>query len=135
MKYDEIVLEKIQKLKLNKELLIKNNVPEENIFQLEYFYKKLKDALEESQLLYTNSIKFSKEDYEKEAERLGKEVEYIEGKLQKLWNFEEDENFYTYWNMLPVCECPKLDNEEYYGFKRIINCECPAHGYMCKKEN
>ncbi len=48
--------------------------------------------------------------------------------LQKNWNFPEDELFHKYWNKFSRCTCPKLDNEERFGFDKIFLSDCPFHG-------
>ena len=133
--YSKEAIEIIRKHNLNIDLLIKNKVTEENILKMDDLYKRLNDMfnLAEEILKYPKNSK----EFKTQAEFIGKEVDKIESELQKLWNFEHNEAFYTYWNKLPICECPILDNVENYGYRRIINCSCPAHSFLCKqiKEN
>jgi len=132
--YSKEAMEIIKKHSLNTDLLIKNNVPEENIFKMDVYYKRLDELFGWAETILEIYSKNSKE-FKEEAEFIGKEVEQIERKLQKLWNFEENDAYFTYWNKLPICECPVLDNKENYGHKRIINCECPAHSFLCKEKS
>lgn len=58
-----------------------------------------------------------------------KEVELLEYKLQRLWNFEQNAAFHSYWFLLDGCICPKLDNEDRFGsVERVYNSECKFHG-------
>jgi len=53
----------------------------------------------------------------------------IEFALQKEWGFGQDEDFHVYWNSLPGCKCPVMDNLDARGTKyRHINKNCPYHG-------
>jgi len=122
----------IQKYYLNEELLEVQKVPEENILQMPKYYDKLKDLFksanenfdETKEKIVSNKI----------ADKIGKELEDVESNLQKLWNFKNNSDYFTYWNTLPGCRCSKEDNKESYGVYRIINCECPYHKHLCTKE-
>ena len=138
MKYTKEIQQLINELKLNTELLENNKVPEENIKIMKNQYKKLKQLFDNANYLYeTTKLNGWSETKKGIAKDIGKQLEEIEMKLQKLWNFPQDDNFYTYWNLLPGCECPQLDNKERYGNGRIINCECPYHNFLveCKNSN
>lgn len=53
----------------------------------------------------------------------------IEFALQNEWGFDKDENYHVYWNTLPGCKCPVMDNVDTQGTKyRHINKICPFHG-------
>ena len=127
----------VDEMKLNVKLLAKNEVPEENIFLMKKEYDKLKELFSDAaELEESNEMgEISSFIYKKLAQSIGRELEQVENRLQKLWNFEENSDFYTYWNLLPGCECPKDDNKERYGYGRIINCECPYHSFLCKNLN
>jgi len=125
----------VDELKLNPKLLAENDVPEKNIKKMKKQYKKLKQLFDNANYLYeTARLNGWSETKKRIAKDIGKQLEEIEMKLQKLWNFPQDDNFYTYWNLLPGCKCPQLDNKERYGNSRIINCECPYHNFLieCK---
>ena len=51
-----------------------------------------------------------------------------ERSLQKLWGFEENDNYIKWWNV-PKCGCPKLDNEDAYptGYYTTSG-NCLIHG-------
>ena len=48
--------------------------------------------------------------------------------LQKLWGFEQNDNYIKWWNY-PHCACPKMDNDDAYptGYY-IYTFGCPIHG-------
>ena len=51
-----------------------------------------------------------------------------ERKLQKLWKFEEDDNYIKFWTF-PGCTCPNMDNEDNYPYGRYVqNMDCRVHG-------
>ena len=124
----------VNEMKLNINLLVKNNVPEENISKMKKEYDKLKELFNNANYLYelNENGEISSYKFKEDAIKIGKDLEEIENTLQKLWNFEENSDYYTYWNLLPGCECPKEDNKERYGYGRIINCECPYHSFLCE---
>lgn len=49
--------------------------------------------------------------------------------LQKLWNFEENDNFIKFWTF-PACSCPCMDNNDNYPtgyYYKVQN--CMIHGW------
>ena len=124
MNYTDEVKKIIQKYDLNEELLETQQVQEDNILQMPKYYDDLKTLFNEANEKVTDEV----------ADKIGKELEYIESKLQKLWNFKSNTDYFTYWNKLQGCKCPKQDNKESYGNCRIINCECPYHKHLCTRE-
>lgn len=67
-----------------------------------------------------------KEDSEFIAKRLYEEWVENEALLQELWGFPIDPNYVRFWNY-PTCQCPKMDNEEYYGHGMITSELCKLH--------
>jgi len=124
----------VNELQLNVKLLTKNNVPENNIKKMKEKYKELKKLFDNANYLYeTVELNGWNETRKRIAKDIGQKLEKLEENLQELWCFEKDSNYYTYWNLLPGCECPKEDNKERYGYGRIINCNCPYHSFLCKE--
>lgn len=130
----EKVEEIISKFKLNKKLIENKKISEENILKMGYFYSLLFNILDEAYDLKEIKTLLSKKEFKKEARRLGKLLDKVEGKIQKLWGFETDESKYKFWNRLAVCDCPVFDNAESFGVQRIISCGCPAHKHLCKED-
>jgi len=57
------------------------------------------------------------------------EIEKIEYKMQEIFGFKPNKDFHRYWRENPICTCPKLDNQDYYGTNiRLYNYDCPLHG-------
>lgn len=56
-----------------------------------------------------------------------RDLTLCEFELQKLWGFSEDARFHRFWEA-PKCTCPKLDNEDSYTIRQIVNLNCPLHG-------
>lgn len=53
----------------------------------------------------------------------------IEFQAQKLWKFNQNADYHTWWLYNPHCTCPTLDNRDWCGTEyRIINGACPLHG-------
>lgn len=56
-------------------------------------------------------------------------LENLEFELQKAWKFEQDNWKHTWWNKIPGCTCPKVDNQDTYGTPfRYYSGDCPFHG-------
>lgn len=51
----------------------------------------------------------------------------VEFGMQKAWKFKEDHTMHTHDLAAPKCECPKMDNYEWRGYKRIVAGDCPLH--------
>lgn len=60
-------------------------------------------------------------------------LEVWEFRLQDLWGFAQDSAYHKYWNFIPGCTCPKLDNSDLFGSNyRVITGSCPYHGENVK---
>lgn len=60
---------------------------------------------------------------------LGEYLKYLEYCLQQKWKFPLDEDYHSYWYVIPHCTCPKIDNKDVWGTGiKYINSECPIHG-------
>lgn len=57
-------------------------------------------------------------------------LESMEYNMQRVWKFNQDPSYHTWWYRVPHCKCPTMDNADplmgYGG--RIINSNCPIHG-------
>lgn len=63
-------------------------------------------------------------------------IEALEATLQKLWGFEPDPNYHSYWHEVEGCSCPSMDNRDpLFRGRRIINMSCPFHGKGVDKAN
>jgi len=61
------------------------------------------------------------------------DLENIEYKMQDIFGFPHNRNYHRYWLKIPTCNCPKLDNSEYYGTQfRLTTNDCPIHGDRIK---
>jgi len=69
---------------------------------------------------------------EKNGKKYVDKIRDLEYQLQENWNFEKDALKHTWWNQIPGCSCPIMDNEERFGIEKIINCNCIIHGYLCR---
>lgn len=107
-------------MKLNEDLIKKQNVTEVQKFELLNLYKVLTDKIEKSY----NEISLDK------IKEIATEIEDIEFKLQENWNFSKDSNYHRYWLDINHCSCPKMDNLDfmYFGRGKIINTNCLIHG-------
>ena len=124
----------IKRHNINRNLLVKNNLKPKDIYKLDYLYNKLNYIFKISESLEEVKDKLPKKLYKKEANKIGKEVEKLEDKLQETWKFEKNPLYYTYWYKIPGCSCPKMDNEENKGEVRIIDYNCPYHKFFSKEE-
>lgn len=51
----------------------------------------------------------------------------IEFELQELWKFEPNAKYHRFWER-PKCTCPKLDNIDWYPYRKVILEDCVLHG-------
>ncbi len=58
-----------------------------------------------------------------------------ERELQRLWGFEQNDNYIKFWEF-PACSCPSMDNNDAYptGFYTMSG-GCVIHGDIVNKEN
>lgn len=107
---------------LNEDLARKQKITQE---QRDYLYK-LYDYMDVllQQAYHDENIEETGKDY---ADRMT----VLENKLQTNWNFPIDKLKHTHWNKFSECSCPFYDNQERFGFEKIINCECPFHKHLC----
>lgn len=55
-------------------------------------------------------------------------VEDLEYRLQDAWGFPRNRDYHSWWYRVPHCNCPQLDNYDYYGTPfRIFVETCPVH--------
>ena len=104
---------------LNEALAERQKITQEQGDNLEKLYKEM-DKLFCDERAEKNILKTGKSYAEK--------MRDLEFHLQENWNFDKDPLKHTWWNKFYHCTCPKLDNQERFGFEKIINCDCPIHG-------
>lgn len=63
-----------------------------------------------------------------ELKSLALDITEVEFELQDLWGFDRNTRYHRFW-ALPKCQCPKMDNDDWYGTKYSIKAvDCPLHG-------
>ena len=110
------------KILLNPELLEKQKVTPEQIEKLEDIYKYMDELFDEAN---------KDPNLDKNGKGYAEEIRECEFRLQDNWNFGRDANKHTWWNRFKHCSCPKIDNDERFGYDKYINCNCPYHGGIC----
>lgn len=108
---------------LNENLAKKQNISEEQreeLLRLYEYMNELFNQAKEDKNLDSNGISYSKK------------MSILEFKLQENWNFPQNALKHTWWNRFKGCTCPVMDNNERFGFEKIITCDCPFHGNLCK---
>lgn len=101
---------------INEELADRLGVSQENRDKINQLHGYLDKLLSEPENVYS------------EYERVVTHIERIEFELQRLWGFEQNKAFHSYWFRVKGCTCPKLDNQEMVGVgRRIISGDCPFH--------
>lgn len=107
---------------LNKRIIKLHNLTDEDVARLEHLHK-VKDLLFDS----AEAL-----DPEKDQDALKLYAELLvslEYDMQKVWKFEQNSDYHSWWYQIPHCNCPKMDNSDpiYFGV-RIVNASCPIHG-------
>ena len=56
-------------------------------------------------------------------------LQELEFEMQRVWKFEVNANYHTWWLEHAACTCPKMDNKDpmFYGAGKIISSDCPIH--------
>jgi hypothetical protein len=105
------------------------------------FERKIIDKLHILRYLIEDNVnvlitKYNKKKRVKDKESLERIIknnyeEWIENEriLQKLWKFEENDNFIKFWTF-PACSCPRMDNDDNYPtghYYKVQN--CMIHGW------
>ena len=108
----------------NEELLISQEVTEDQKAELEKLYILLEGTVTTAKnLIDKDSLDFTT------GHIISNTVKDIEFALQSNWNFEQNEDYHSYWFRLPGCQCPIIDNQERMGTPyKIITQSCPYHG-------
>ena len=55
-------------------------------------------------------------------------LESLEYNMQRVWKFDQDSQFHSWWYKVPHCKCPRMDNADPIYLHRIVNGNCPIHG-------
>jgi len=109
-------------MKLNKNLMKQQKVSKKEEKNLKKLYKEVYDLL-----YYAKEVFLAKKTNKKNVNRIVNNLKDLENKLQENWNFDIDPLKHTWWDKLPGCSCPKMDNSERFGFSKIISSDCPWH--------
>jgi len=113
---------------LNDTLVAKQGLSDEQKQKLHILYKQLDDIFEYCASTPEDSLA-------EIGESITETIKNIEFQLQEAWNFDKDPLKHAWWNKAPKCKCPKLDNDERFGFGKYINCTCPIHKHMCHEDD
>lgn len=105
---------------INTELAKQRNLSEETIAAIEKLHEE-RDAIHAEIIANKDKPSLLKD--------IAEPLEGIEERLQELWGFKKNLNYYKFWEV-PCCSCPKMDNDDNYpiGFY-YKSVGCPIHGY------
>ena len=110
---------------LNSKLVEKQQLSEEDI-------KELINLHEVRETLFSLAGQLSPDDYEEDRMILRTYavlLESLEYNMQRVWKFEQNRNFHSWWYQMPHCSCPHLDNVDRFGTdQRVYLTSCPVHG-------
>jgi hypothetical protein len=105
---------------LNPILIKKQNLNDDDIKELQKCHHQMNNIIQQLDSL-NPAVEYN------DAKQLVYKIQELEFKMQKLWGFEQNENYHTHWNRPKHCSCPKLDNIDRYGTGKIINGDCILH--------
>jgi len=115
------------KIKLNKKLLKKQKVTDQQYKALLNLYKLLISVNKQATKAVQNNPEPASLKYFTEI------IKIIEFQMQDNWNFEQNRSMHKYQFELPKCTCPTSDNQHLRGTGQFwYNKSCPYHG--TKKE-
>jgi len=61
-------------------------------------------------------------------------LESLEYNMQRVWKFDQDRNYHSWWYRVPYCTCPTMDNGDpmFFG-RRIFRHDCPVHNHIIEQ--
>ena len=105
---------------LNEALAERQKITKEQRDNLSGLYSYMSELLEQA----SDEGEISK----KKGKQYAKKMKDLEFSLQENWNFPQDPLCHTWWNKFAQCQCPTMDNNERFGYEKIIAVTCPYHG-------
>jgi len=121
-----LLFEKAKKAKLNTGLMMENGLSTDEIKNIIKLHEEIKNIFnKEQEIIDSGEIVYEKD----QLKEMDKRIKEIEFELQKLWHFNQDEEYHSWWFRQPACSCPTLDNFERVGVTGfVINRDCILHG-------
>jgi len=117
---DLLVIEEDKSIYLNKLLIERQNVSEEDVERLKQKHRERLRVV----------ISMEKTDEPNVLKLLNETIVKIDFALQEIWGFKQNSNYHRWWEV-PKCKCPPMDNRDRYGTKyRITVDNCPIHGKL-----
>ena len=114
---------------LNQRLIEQQELNEDDIFELEGLHEIRARMFEKmAELDSTNND-------DKDTLKLYSQLlESLEYNMQRVWKFDQDRNYHSWWYRVPYCTCPKMDNGDplYFG-NRIFRHDCPVHNHIIEQ--
>ena len=109
---------------LNQRLIEKQGLTDEDVRHLEYLHKIRADLFDLCERIDPDDS-LGILDLRTYAALL----ESLEFDMQRVWKFEQNADFHSWWYRIPHCKCPKMDNSDpiFHG-RRIFTNMCKIHG-------
>lgn len=106
---------------LNKGLIKTQGLSEDDVAELNTLHE-TKDNV----FLFMDLLDPIKEN--KKLRLYGRLIESVEFNMQRIWKFDQNVAYHSWWYQVPHCKCPKMDNADPMYPYKIINNNCPIHG-------
>lgn len=114
---------------LNPHLIKKQELKEDDIYELEGLHETLNRTFDKMEALDP------KNDEDKDTLILYSHlIESLEYNMQRVWKFEQDRMRHSWWYRVPHCTCPKMDNNDaLYANVRLFRHDCPIHNHLLEQ--
>ena len=116
-------MKKREKVNLNPKLIERQELVKKDIVEIQKLHRK-------KNKLFENIRRWKEYGLLSKVKGSAKKLENIEFKMQKAWKFNQDYTRHTHWFQNPACNCPKMDNFDFAGWKIIYAADCPLHGHL-----
>jgi len=106
---------------LNKKLIKKQGLSEEDELELVRLHQ-TKDQL------FDFMEKLDPVEDRLQLQLYGQLLESLEYNMQRVWKFDQNVAYHSWWYQVPHCKCPKMDNADPMYPYKIFTVNCPVHG-------
>ena len=121
-------MKKTKDVQLNPKLIARQELNQEDVLKIKKLHR-------QKNKLFSNVVRWMESSQVDKVIGSAKKLEAIEFKMQEAWKFYRDYTLHSHWYENPACNCPKMDNYEYMGYKIIYSAECVLHNHLVDEGN
>lgn len=108
---------------LNKSLVERQELSEDDIEELQHLHSTREDLFR-----LAGNLDLTKETDVATIRVYATLLEALEYDMQRVWKFDQNPHYHSWWYKMPHCKCPTMDNDDLMGSEyRICNTDCKIH--------